>query len=181
MRTLKQIYGDLDIEGDIVLGSVQYLNIWEGYKFYSDHTEDIIHPRDNTDDFIKQLENIIYSIKDSIIAEANDFEETPDLKEWYSLELRLKLLLAKKDDIGDILKETFGGLFQLLKNRSWDLWSALGMWGAYPELAEYKRKIDLLKITESSADSLGLYLYFFSEKLNLVDEEIKNIFGGFDT
>ncbi len=161
------------------LGSSQYSEIYKSYrKFETLGKASEVNPEIVSMEFF--LIEAISSIHKDIVNEAKQWKETPDLKEWDSLELKVKLLHAKNNDTGDITKRVFIDLFKLFKHKAWDLWTALYLCGnIYPELKDYLLENEVED--EESNEACGYMIYFFSKKMKLNDKEVKEIFGGFDT
>ncbi len=108
------------------LGSSQYSGIYKSYvncDLYGKASK--VNPEILSTEFF--LTEAIESIREDIVNEAEQWKETPDLKEWDSLELKVKLLHAKNNDTGDITKRVFTDLFKLFKHKAWDLWTALNL------------------------------------------------------
>ncbi len=179
MRTLSQIYSDSDTE-TFALGSSQYAGIYEYYRDFKMFGE--AEKVDSLTNELKYfLEETVQDVGSMITEEAKQWEETPSLEEWNSLELKVKLMKAKNEDTKDITRKVFRELFELLKNQSWDLWTALNLCSRrYAELHEYTND-NSSPVAPEGDKHLGLMIYFFSEKLNLNDREVREIFGGFDT
>ena len=175
---MSQIYSDSD--DTFALGSSQYSEIYQRYREFKmfTKTKNISKSYHELECFLVET---VEDLGDMITTEAKQWEETPVLDEWNRLHLKIKLLQIKDTDRMDLALRSFQDLFSLLKNQAWDLWTALSFCNQrYIQLREY------VSLSPDSSDlegdkSLGLMIYFFSEKFDLTDKEVKKIFGGFDT
>ncbi len=170
------------------LGSSQYSGIYQEYRKALDNEKvknSLFHPMVNYQDSLTVFfEEIIPGMGKVIIENAQEWGEEPDLQNWNSLDLKLRLLLAKESNPDELHKRMLLDFFNLLKNQAWDLWSALNFTnGAYPELSDFIEENFGGEAEDDieSNQAYGFMIYFFSVILKLNDDEVREIFGDFDT
>lgn len=171
------------LEYTFALGSSQYASIFTSYLEFVENREkySIGFTQDKFIDFLSEATDLLeMSIKQT----AEEYDEEPNLEEWYKLDL-LTILLRKRDrndsEQKELSKRAFAGLFQIMKNQSWDLWGALkACHSLYPELTDVASRYRI-ELNEDDNNPLGFELFFFAEQLNLSEKEVKDIFGDFDT
>ncbi len=166
------------------LGSSQYVGIYNGYlekeknkavknELFSPMVD---YQKATIDFFLAAIPEIVKEINDNA-KEWGEVLDTSIVDDISSLQLKLGLLLAKKDNDIELKKRMLLDLFNLMKNQAWDLWSALGFTVSYyPELSDLFDDFD----NDVNNDNATV-VYFFGELLKLNDKEVREIFGGFDT
>ncbi len=171
-------------EDTFALGSSQYSSIYKKYRWLVE-TEQVKNNRfrdmpgysDSLTDF---FDEIIPEFKRITIERAKEWDEEPDLEHWTSLDLKLKLLLAKESEPRELQKRMLLGFFNLMKNQAWDLWSAMNISiNSYPDLMEFVE--GNIKGDLESNEAYGTGIYFFASILGMNDDEVRETFGDFDT
>ncbi len=166
------------------LGSSQYLGIYKKHKWLAE-TERIKNNRfrdmpgysDSLTDF---FDEIVPEFNRIIIERAKEWDEDPELEDWTSLDFKLKLLLAKESEPRELQKRMLLGLFNLMKNQAWDLWSAMNLCiRSYPDLAEFIE--ENIEDNLESNEAYGTGIYFFASILGMDDAQVRETFGDFDT
>ncbi len=169
------------------LGSSQYAGIYIAYgqlviseKVKNNRFGDMLMVN-HRQSLTKFYNVVIPDLKEIFLENAKEWGEEPKLEEWNSLDLKLKLLNAGKTTVYDLQKRILWDLFNLLKGKSWDLWSALNLVNSsFPEIRTFvKGNYDGDNLEANEA--YGLDLYYFGSVLNLTDNEVREIFGDFDT
>ncbi len=167
------------------LGSSQYAGIYRKYVWFRDSKEvknnrfnDMVDYRQS---LTKLYNSVIPEIKEFILDYAKEWKEEPQLELWNSLDLKLKLLNGGKTTTYDLQKRILRDIFYLLKNKSWDLWGALKfVFDDCPDLKDFVSNNYAGEDTESY-EFFGLIIYYFGSILNLTDDDVRDIFGDFDT